>query len=344
MSSTDWRWCVCVLWYPCLLWGVNPTVTVGVGANASIERTGLIRVAVGNTKIIRAKAVGEDRILVTGVKPGKAALRVWSAKGEEEILIHVLDAEAYQAMRDPDRERVVRVALEFLELDRTFFQDLGLKLPDTIQFGASAGVAGSQNVSGLNYALSFGTTQGWLRQLRQEGWAKLLANPDLYVRLGEEVQFHSGGEFPVSTSNEYYGKVYRHVSWKPFGVTVKVRPQSGDLVHFSSEIDIEISEMNRSLQMEGIPSISRRKIQTKMQSLEGDTVILSGLTREVTSKHKEGTPGLSSLPILGHLFGTQAEFNESTELLMAVTFSVDSRVDRVEKLNESQRRIVGSPP
>ncbi|MEQ1843243.1 MAG: type II/III secretion system protein, partial [Verrucomicrobiales bacterium] len=90
-----------------------------------------------------------------------------------------------------------------------------------------------------------------IHHLAQTGDAKLIASPELFVREGEEATFHSGGEFPVSTSSENYGRFHRHVEWKPFGVHLKVRPQSFDGLHISSEINVEISELNAGLAVDG---------------------------------------------------------------------------------------------
>jgi Flp pilus assembly secretin CpaC len=67
-----------------------------------------------------------------------------------------------------------------------------------------------------------------VNHLVKEGWAKIVANPELYVRLGEEANFHSGGEFPVSTITENYGHSRKHIEWKPWGLTAKVKPLSND--------------------------------------------------------------------------------------------------------------------
>ena len=147
------------------------------------------------------------------------------------------------------------------------------------------------------------------------------------MRLGEEAVFHSGGEFPVATSTaENSGRNYRHIEWKGYGLTAKVLPQSVDRIHISSDINLEISELISSQNIEGIPALNRRSLKTKMSSLDGETVILSGLVKQNSKKEKEGVPFLSSIPLIGPLFFTKtSEGSEQTELLMAVTFSMTTK-------------------
>jgi len=56
---------------------------------------------------------------------------------------------------------------------------------------------------------------------------------------------------------------------------VKVRPQSSDQIHLQSDIALEISEPNTALSVNGVPALTRRKLDTKMNSLDGETVVLS---------------------------------------------------------------------
>ena len=151
-------------------------------------------------------------------------------------------------------------------MDGALSRHIGIRWPDAIHFSAGGSVLGDGTTTGLNYSASFSSAQGWLQHLIHEGWARILASPDLYVRLGEEASFHSGGELPVPTSSENYGRYQRHVEWKPFGITVTVRPRSGDWFHISSDIRVEISELNSSVSVEGIPSLTRRNLETKMNS------------------------------------------------------------------------------
>ena len=174
----------------------------------------------------------------------------------------------------------------------------------------------------------------------RDGWAKLLASPELYVRMGEEAIFSSGGELPVASSSENYGRSVKHVEWKAYGLSVKVRPQSVDNLNIFSDLDIEISEVDPSRALEGIPAISKRHLQTKMESRAGETVVLSGLVRQASSSERHGLPLLGDIPLLGSLiFSSRNQTRDETEIFMAVTFSLTSKEQQEQKQESFRKRF-----
>lgn len=309
--------------------------------NKTLKVPGLIRIAVGNGKILKAKALPPSSILLTASKTGKTMVRVWKSNGqEEEYHVTVVSAQLEEANGNTDRSGVVKVSLEFLELDMGLSKNAGIHWPEQIQFSAMSTLQGDSNTSGLNYSVSFASAKGWVSHLIKEGWARMMANPDLYVRLGEEAVFHSGGEFPVATSSEHYGQYTKKVEWKPWGLTARVRPMSSDKLHYSSDISLEISEINQAQAIDGIPGITKRKVLTKMNSIDGETVILSGLFKQTDVSEKTGLPILGDIPILGSLiFGHKSKSGDETELLMSVTFSMTTKAKEKNSMEHFKKRM-----
>lgn len=86
--------------------------------------------------------------------------------------------------------------------------------------------------------------------------------------------------------------------------------------------------MNTTRAVEGVPAIERRKIETKLNSLDGETILLSGLVRKQASENHDGLPGFADFPILGPLlFRSTREGGHDTEVLMAVTLSFKTAQD-----------------
>lgn len=306
-------------------------IRMGVSSSRTVKIPKLARVAVGNSKIVKAKSISSAELLLIGKSKGSTTVRAWDEKGGEfRYEVRIIASEAENVSNEEDRG-VCRISLEFLELDQAVSQASGIRWPESIQFSGIANVVSQAAVTGLNYEFAFSSAQGWLNHLVREGWAKIVANPELYVRLGEEAVFHSGGEFPVATSSENYGKAYRHIEWKGYGLTAKVLPQSVDKIHISSDVNLEVSELISTQNMDGVPALNRRSIRTKMNSLDGETVILSGLVKQNSKKEKEGIPILSDIPLLGPiLFMRSVDAAEKTELLMAVTFSMSTKAREKE--------------
>lgn len=285
---------------------------------------GIEKIAVGNSKIIRVRLINSDQILITGIKEGTTSLILFGKEFEKKLNVNIVKKNVLS--------QVARISLEFLELDSSLTKELGVRWPEatTLQF------QGSSNFEGLNISGAFKDSKIMLNHFLKQGWAKTLAKPELFVKIGEEAHFHSGGELPVTLTTESYGRNYKSVQWKPYGLTVKVRPRSTDFYHIHSDILMELSELNRSQTFEGIPSLAKRKVDTKMQSIDGETVVLSGLLRQAEGEEKTSVPILSSIPLLGLLFNSRKVDREETEILVAVTVILSNQKEYGEKLNAIQ--------
>ena len=69
----------------------------------------------------------------------------------------------------------------------------------------------------------------------------------------------------------------------------------------------------------GSPSIFERKISTEVVAGDGQTVLLGGLISENKSSNANEIPILGTLPIVGHLFRSDADSSDKTELVILVT-------------------------
>ncbi|NBV50082.1 hypothetical protein EBR78_02545 [bacterium] len=320
---------------------VPEQIVIGKDSQQTIALPGTRRVAVGNSKILRVKAVSPDKVLLTGVSLGKTSITFWNLNGQEGIIsVSVVPAASLESSKNNPRGQVAHISLQFLELNETVGRSSGFQWPDTLTFSGEGSVQSFS--TGINYSITLSTAQGFLNFLVRSGWAKLVASPELYVRLGEQAVFHSGGEIPITTTTDSYIRFQRRVEWKKYGLTAKVKPDSSDLIHFQSDIQLEITELDHSYQVENIPALTARNFLTKMDSLDGETVILSGLTRQSSQREEKGIPWLSRLPILGDLlFSQTSSGRKETELLMAVTVGLTTRAresDRLESVHKKFER------
>ena len=276
------------------------------------------RVANGNKKAIKVRALGPQRLLVTAKKVGRGEVRVWCEDHEASYEIQVGDWLRKRTQKFPSS--VVRVHVDFVELSESLSRDMGMHWPEWLRFrGRGTQMLGAAT-SGLNFATSFHTAEGFLSAMEKEGWAKILARPQMAVRLGEQAEFHSGGEFPVVTSAGGYGQVHRKVQWKPYGLSVKIKPEAMSAPLLDASIDISLSERSGTGES-GVPSLSQRQLKTKISVVNGETVILTGFRRLSLANSESGLPGVGSLPGVGNwLFGSHENRQVLTEMLMALRF------------------------
>ncbi len=216
---------------------------------------------------------------------------------------------------------IIQMNLEFVEINKTDLKNLGVKWGDALDIGASASISGPLGpVSGprtfggpLNISANYGVA---LNLMKQKGTARILAKPKVMTVSGQKATFLAGGEVPIPliTANS------STVQYKEFGLRFifepEANPVTGDVY---SKIEVEMSDIDRSTNVQGVPGFLTRRVDTYLAAKSGQTVALSGLIRAETSKTVNKMPGFGSIPILGELFKSR-KFNErQSELVVFVT-------------------------
>jgi len=309
---------------------------IPLSGSETLKIPGLQKVAIANKELAKVRALENGVLLITAKKSGITTLRVWKINGLEEVYELHLVPRVLIPKGDP-KDSVVHVVVEFYEISSKGGEKFGIKLPDTFTLLSQAGVMNG----GFQYSANMGLSPMTLQAMVRDGVAKILAKPNLSVVLGEEAVFHSGGELPIPKASEIsLVKVQRNVEWKPYGMSVRIRPQSASSLRIGSEIKVEMSEVQNYQSIEGIPSLSQRKVHTKIVSEDGETVLISGLQRQLQSNIEEGA-FLNRIPILGPIFGVKEKSQETSELLVALTLSFATRSKERESIEQMHERLHG---
>jgi pilus assembly protein CpaC len=161
---------------------------------------------------------------------------------------------------------------------------------------------------------------------KQNGLAKVLAEPTLVTQSGHEAQFLSGGEFPIPVPRGQNGTT---IEFKEFGVGIRFLPIVLDSNRISLKLNISVSELvadnNVTISTAGvsstflIPSLVTRSAQATVELADGQTIGVAGLINENMREVVTKFPGLGSIPLLGALFRSQEFRKGETELLILVT-------------------------
>jgi len=187
-------------------------------------------------------------------------------------------------------------------------------MPTSTSLGGAIGGAfelGSFSVSGLISALS------------EEGFASLLAEPNLTAMSGESASFAGGGEVPVVlvTNNSI------NIDYKSYGVILRMTPTVLSPNRISLHIAPEVSELTSegAVTLDGgstIPAMTVRRAETTVELASGQSFALGGMLRSNSSQQVSGVPGLRQIPLLGHLFEHEETAVEDSELVIIVTANV----------------------
>ena len=210
-----------------------------------------------------------------------------------------------QFQRAVDLADNVKVSVRIMELSRSFERKLGVRWPDSFQ-GQIVGGSRFETPGAFDLAIN---------AAEKSGHARLLASPNLICRSGKEAEFFAGGEIPVKILNLRSSTV----SWKRYGIGLKLKPLVDPVGTMSLQIETEVSSIDRSVSVDDLPAFHINRVSSFFDLVNKRTIALSGLLKTEDSENSEGLPFLQSLPVLGALFRSKNFQNNRSELIIFVT-------------------------
>lgn len=169
---------------------------------------------------------------------------------------------------------------------------------------------------------------------KQNGTAKVLAEPNLTALSGSKAEFLAGGEFPIPVPDEDGITI----EYKEYGVGLKFIPTVLSDKKINLNLAVDVSELATSTTLTlspggtngtyVIPPITRRSASSTLELADGQTIGIAGLLSENVRDVVEEMPGFSDIPILGQMFNSQEYISGETELVILVTPRLAKPVDR----------------
>lgn len=169
---------------------------------------------------------------------------------------------------------------------------------------------------------------------KQNGTAKVLAEPNLTALSGSKAEFLAGGEFPIPVPD----KDGITIAYKEYGVGLKFIPTvlSDQKINLNLAVDVSEIANTSSLVLDPnftnstyiIPPITRRSASSTLEMADGQTIGIAGLISENVRDVVNEMPGFSDIPILGQMFNSQEYISGETELVILVTPRLAKPVDR----------------
>jgi pilus assembly protein CpaC len=159
-----------------------------------------------------------------------------------------------------------------------------------------------------------------IRALRSRGLFQSLAEPNLIAYNGQEASFLAGGEIPVPVVQGNTGSV--SIEFKEYGIRLNFRPTvAGDTIRLHVRPEVSTLDFPNGILLGGfrVPALSTRRAETEVELRDGQSFAVAGLLNNLSQDDVNEVPGLSRLPIIGHLFRSRAERAEQTELLVLIT-------------------------
>ena len=159
-----------------------------------------------------------------------------------------------------------------------------------------------------------------LNALTTKGLAKILAEPNLLVKSGQEGNFLAGSRIPYNVLLSQGGVSTSSIVFETVGIKIKFKPEVMENGVISLKIDpAEVSSISGTLAVNGYPIIDTRDVRTTVDLKDGESLILAGLLQEEEIKTMSKIPLLGDIPILGALFRSTQNDIKDKELVFFIT-------------------------
>ncbi|WP_231731483.1 secretin N-terminal domain-containing protein [Colwellia sp. TT2012] len=216
-----------------------------------------------------------------------------------------------------------------------------------VQFALKSGDSGNNKKSisyngkdGFAYSI-VGLSGNFNISLNQkDGLINVLSRPTLLVRDGVSASISVGDDIPTvgsTTSDPINGeRQTTTIQYRKTGIDLTVTPTINAQGTVIMTIELNISNVSPDgVDISGTPSIFERKLSTEVVAGDGQTVLLGGLISENKSSNANAIPILGSLPIIGHLFRSDADSSDKTELVILVTPRIIHNVSEWNRIQQS---------
>ncbi|HIJ78348.1 MAG: type II secretion system secretin GspD [Desulfobulbaceae bacterium] len=251
----------------------------------------------------------------------------------------------------PDYSRLVKLLERLDNMPRQVLIEVlvaEVKLTDTWEFGVEWALKNNQlNFNNSNYKQTVGTNFtavannavggltyavfnsasdviGLINALASETDVSLLSSPQVLVLNNEQATVNVGDQVPiVTTETQQTGEstaVDKTVQYKDTGTILTVTPRINYNGVIILDIDQQVSQATETTSSTiNSPTISTRKLKTKLAVKDGQTILMGGLISKNLTKNQNSVPILGDIPILGWLFKYEKEVDTKTELLVMIT-------------------------
>lgn len=206
-----------------------------------------------------------------------------------------------------------------VEMNASSAQELGLKwhirpecdtkntlhmdLPDSKQAQLQVGV-----IDGHLLALT-------MAAIEQQGTGTVIAKPFLRTQNGHEAIIEAGTQVPYAEKTDNGGT---STVFKKAVLRLSVLPTALPKHRLGLRLQINHDQVS-PLNVQGTPAIETQALQTQVELISGQTVVLGGLFTTQQQKLTEGVPFIGDIPLIGNLFRYQHTKSARKELVVFLT-------------------------
>jgi type IV pilus assembly protein PilQ len=196
-------------------------------------------------------------------------------------------------------------------------QGFGVNFPVSSTAMIAAGGAGS-------LGLMIGTLGGnildmQLNALQRDSKLNILSSPSITTLNNQKAFTENGEKVPYSTLDTSVTPPTRTVKFEDAVLRLEITPHVIDNETLSMKILVRKDEVDPVRNVDGNPYIIKKTTETNLIVRNGETIVISGLTKQRTLGGDSGFPGLKGIPVLGWLFKSDDQSQKMEEVLIFIT-------------------------
>ena len=175
-------------------------------------------------------------------------------------------------------------------------------------------------MKGASLGLMFGKLGGnildlQLSALQEEGELNILSSPSITTLDHQTAYTENGEKVPYVSLSE--GE--QEVKFEDAVLKLEITPHVIDGESLKMDILIKKDEVDMSRAVDGNPFIIKKETKTTLFVKDGETIVISGLSKNVKTQSKSGVPWLKDIPVLGWLFKGESKDHAMEEVLIFMT-------------------------
>ncbi len=174
-------------------------------------------------------------------------------------------------------------------------------------------------------ALLFGTIGGnileiQLQALQKDNKLNILSSPSITTLDNQKAFTENGERVPYITREiDSSGNETRTVKFEDVVLRLEITPHVIDGKHLKMDILVKKDEVDALRNVDGNPYIIKKQTQTSLIVRDGETIVISGLTKQRLAKGDAGWPLLKDIPVLGYVFKSDSKSDDMEEVLIFIT-------------------------
>ena len=186
--------------------------------------------------------------------------------------------------------------------------------------------------------------QAALDLLQSVSKVRVLSSPELVVLDNQPARLQVGEDVPVLSQQQQStlvanSSLVNSVSYVPTGIMLQITPRVNNDGQVTLDIAEEVSQSLGITTTTGSagpnsPTFSDRNVQSRVVVQDGQTIGLAGLISDNDQKLNQGVPFIRNIPVIGALFGQQANSRTRQELLVMITPHVERDAHDARALTE----------